>query len=35
MYIAFSEFVKSLIHLINSEKVKITINDKNIEELSR
>lgn len=33
MYIAFSEFVKSLIYLINSEKVKITINDKNIEEL--
>ncbi len=33
MYIAFSEFVKSFISLINSEKVKITINDKNIEEL--
>ena len=33
MYIAFSEFVKSLIYLINSEKIKITINDKNIEEL--
>ena len=33
MYIAFSEFVKSFIALINSEKVKITINDKNIEEL--
>lgn len=33
MYIAYSEFVKSFISLINSEKVKITINDKNIEEL--
>ena len=33
MYIAFSEFVKSFISLINSEKVKITINDKNIEDL--
>ena len=33
MYIAFSEFVKSFISLINSEKVKITINDKNIEKL--
>lgn len=33
MYIAFSEFVKSFISLINSEKVKITINNKNIEEL--
>ena len=33
MYIAFSEFVKSFISLINSERVKITINDKNIEEL--
>ena len=33
MYIAFSEFVKSFISLINPEKVKITINDKNIEEL--
>lgn len=33
MYIALSEFIKSLIYLINSEKVKITINDKNIEEL--
>ncbi|MDU5261355.1 MAG: YvcK family protein [Clostridium celatum] len=33
MYIAFSEFIKSFISLINSEKVKITINDKNIEEL--
>ena len=30
MYIAFSEFVKSFIALINSEKVKITINDKNL-----
>ena len=33
LYIAFSEFIKSLISLINSEKVKITINNKNIEEL--
>ena len=33
LYIAFSEFTKSLISLINSEKVKITINNKNIEEL--
>ena len=33
MYIALSEFIKSFISLINSEKVKITINDKNIEEL--
>lgn len=33
MYIALSEFIKSLISLINSEKVKITINDKNIDEL--
>lgn len=33
MYIALSEFIKSLFSLINSEKVKITINDKNIEEL--
>ena len=33
LYIAFSEFTKSLISLINTEKVKITINNKNIEEL--
>lgn len=33
MYISLSEFIKSFIALINSEKVKITINDKNIEEL--
>ena len=31
MYMALSEFIKSFISLINSEKVKITINDKNIE----
>lgn len=33
MYIALSEFIKSFLSLINSEKVKITINDKNIDEL--
>lgn len=33
MYIALSEFIKSILYLINSEKVKITINDKNIDEL--
>ena len=33
LYIGFSEFIKSLISLINTEKVKITINNKNIEEL--
>ena len=33
MYIALSEFIKSFIALINNEKIKITINDKNIEDL--
>lgn len=33
MYIALTEFIKSFIALINSEKIKISINDKNIEEL--
>ena len=35
IYMLLSEFIKSLISLINSEKVKITINNKNIEELDR
>ena len=33
MYIALSEFIKSFIALINNEKIKITITDKNIEDL--
>lgn len=33
MHISLSEVIKSFIALINSEKVKITINDRNIEEL--
>ena len=33
MYIAVSEFIKSFIALINNEKIKITITDKNIEDL--
>ena len=33
MYIALSEFIKSFISLINNEKIKITITDKNIEDL--
>lgn len=33
MHISLSEFIKSFIALINSEKVKVTINDRNIEEL--
>ena len=33
MYIALSEFIKSFIELINNEKIKITITDKNIEDL--
>ena len=32
MYIALSEFIKSFIALINNEKIKITITDKNIED---
>lgn len=33
MYIALSEFIKSFTALINNEKIKITITDKNIEDL--
>ena len=33
MYIALSEFIKSFIALINNEKIKIPITDKNIEDL--
>ena len=33
MYIALSEFIKSFIALVNNEKIKITITDKNIEDL--
>lgn len=33
MYIALSEFIKSFIALINNEKIKIIITDKNIEDL--
>ena len=33
IYISVSEFIKSFISLINNEKIKITINDKNIEDL--
>ena len=33
IYISVSEFIKSFISLINNEKIKITINDKSIEDL--
>lgn len=33
IYISISEFIKSFISLINNEKIKITINDKSIEDL--
>lgn len=33
MYIALSEVIRSFIALINNEKIKITISDKNIEDL--
>ena len=33
IYVALSEFIRSFIALINNEKIKITITDKNIEDL--
>ena len=33
IYMSVSEFIKSFISLINNEKIKITINDKSIEDL--
>mgnify|MGYP003295074312 CR=1 FL=1 len=33
IYVSLSEAIKSIISLVNSENIKITINDKNIEDL--
>lgn len=33
IYVSLSNFIKSFIELINNEKIKITVNDKNIEDL--